>query len=92
MLDCFKLPGKSVFSAHRHARNLALKWLNINSYCFWGIHLYHLEIVSSTSSEQFGLVFFTLIFIGDINNSVLIMSSESAKDFDGGALLKDLEI
>ena len=29
LLDCFKLPGKSVFSAHKHARNLALKWLNL---------------------------------------------------------------
>ena len=27
LLDCFKLPRKSVFSAHKHARNLALKWL-----------------------------------------------------------------
>ena len=28
MLDCFKLSAKSVFSEHKHARNVALKWLN----------------------------------------------------------------
>ena len=28
MLDWFKLPGKSVFSAHKRAKKLALKWLN----------------------------------------------------------------
>ena len=27
-LDCFKLAGKSIFSAHRHARDIALKWFN----------------------------------------------------------------
>ena len=26
LLDCFQLPGKSVFSEHNHARNVALKW------------------------------------------------------------------
>ena len=26
--DCFQLPGKSVFSEHKHARNVALKWLS----------------------------------------------------------------
>ena len=25
LLDCFQLPGKSVFSEHKHARNVALK-------------------------------------------------------------------
>ena len=29
LLDCFQLPGKSVFSAHKHARNVALKWLSL---------------------------------------------------------------
>ena len=29
LLDCFQLPGKSVFSEHKHARNVALKWLII---------------------------------------------------------------
>ena len=28
LLDCFQLPGKLVFSEHKHARNVALKWLN----------------------------------------------------------------
>ena len=27
LLDCFQLPGKSVFSEHKHARNVALIWL-----------------------------------------------------------------
>ena len=26
LLDCFQLPGKSVFSEHKHARNVTLKW------------------------------------------------------------------
>ena len=28
LLDCFKLPGKSVFNVQKYARNVALKWLN----------------------------------------------------------------
>ena len=29
LLDCFKLPGNLVFSAHKHARNVTLKWLGL---------------------------------------------------------------